>query len=162
MLWMMRALSFLFTTLAGIWFVLSGNLSIFFIGSGLFACGFTLYILRKMGISEQEEKPLYLRLGILPYGGWLFIQMLQATVAVICAAWQKKPRISPTLAWIPSEIATAVGQATYANSITLTPGTVCTHVEDGFVQVHALAKENIAALRQQRMDRQIKKFFRYG
>jgi multicomponent Na+:H+ antiporter subunit E len=43
----------------------------------------------------------------------------------------------------------------YANSITLTPGTVSVEVEEGEITVHALTGETAAALIEGSMDRRV-------
>ena len=48
-----------------------------------------------------------------------------------------------------------MGRAIYANSITLTPGTVSMSVEDGEIQVHALTLESGQAVEEGEMDRRI-------
>jgi multicomponent Na+:H+ antiporter subunit E len=48
-----------------------------------------------------------------------------------------------------------VGKVIYANSITLTPGTVSTAVSDSGIEVHALTREGAAALMEGEMDRRV-------
>ncbi|MCE3232103.1 MAG: mnhE [Rickettsiaceae bacterium] len=62
--------------------------------------------------------------------------------------WQLEPEISPEIDWIPTPLKDDIGLTIFANSITLTPGTVTTNVRaDGMVQVHALTKEGIQQIR---------------
>jgi multicomponent Na+:H+ antiporter subunit E len=51
-----------------------------------------------------------------------------------------------------------VGVATYANSITLTPGTISVDVREGEILVHALTKEGAAGLLSGEMDRRVTRF----
>ena len=61
--------------------------------------------------------------------------------------------ISPTLKeFVPSQ-RTESGLAIHANSITLTPGTICIEAEPGRFLVHALTAENAADLEGSEMDR---------
>jgi multicomponent Na+:H+ antiporter subunit E len=53
---------------------------------------------------------------------------------------------------------TAAGVATYANSITLTPGTVTAEVEGNELTVHALVREGALDLEAGDMDRRVKAF----
>jgi multicomponent Na+:H+ antiporter subunit E len=54
--------------------------------------------------------------------------------------------------------ATTAGIATYANSITLTPGTVTAGVEGSELTVHALVREGALDLEAGDMDRRVKAF----
>ena len=50
---------------------------------------------------------------------------------------------------------TEVGQVTYANSITLTPGTISVGVADGMVEVHALTSQSADDVITGRMDKRV-------
>ena len=53
----------------------------------------------------------------------------------------------------PAGQQSALGVATYANSITLTPGTVSIGVEDGCIEVHALTEDAARDLESGEMNR---------
>jgi multicomponent Na+:H+ antiporter subunit E len=50
---------------------------------------------------------------------------------------------------------TEVGQVTFANSITLTPGTISVGVADGTVEVHALTTSSADEVIGGRMDKRV-------
>ena len=50
---------------------------------------------------------------------------------------------------------TPLGQTIFANSITLTPGTLSLEVEDGSVLVHALTAESAAGVLEGSMNRRV-------
>ncbi len=50
---------------------------------------------------------------------------------------------------------TVLGQVIYANSITLTPGTVSLSVDNNEIEVHALSKEFAEGLQSGEMDRRV-------
>ncbi|MEL6212892.1 MAG: Na+/H+ antiporter subunit E, partial [Pseudomonadota bacterium] len=52
-----------------------------------------------------------------------------------------RPNLSPKMVRIPTPSLTAAGRATFANSITLTPGTVSVNLEDDHILIHALTDE---------------------
>ncbi|MDP1718034.1 MAG: Na+/H+ antiporter subunit E, partial [Burkholderiales bacterium] len=66
--------------------------------------------------------------------------------------------ISPTLIRVKTTQKTAVGVVTYANSITLTPGTISVDVKQGEILVHALTCEGAAGLQSGEMDRRVTRF----
>ena len=53
---------------------------------------------------------------------------------------------------------TAVGLVTYANSITLTPGTVSVEVEGDEITVHAITRDGAMDLAEGSMDRVVSRF----
>ncbi len=129
------------------------------------SCLIAIYIAHKMDVVAHEDTPMvYFR----PFHPryivwllWLFKEIIVSSVSVSRYVWKKDLTISPVLSWIPSVQETDVGVTAYANSITLTPGTVCidTISEKGEKKmlVHALVKENLKDLEGASMDKKIKK-----
>ena len=61
----------------------------------------------------------------------------------------------PELFSVKATQKTNEGKVTYANSITLTPGTVTTQIKDNVFEVHALTKEFGDDVRSSEMDRMV-------
>ncbi len=89
------------------------------------------------------------------YFMWLTKEMLVSSAVVALKTWQTKPDIKPRLTWVPTVQENDVGRALYANSITLTPGTVCTFVDDDQMQIHTILEGGIEGLREGNMDRRV-------
>jgi multicomponent Na+:H+ antiporter subunit E len=66
--------------------------------------------------------------------------------------------ISPTMTIVQASQKTAAGIATYANSITLTPGTITVGVSGRELTVHALVREGALDLESGGMDRRVSQF----
>jgi len=66
--------------------------------------------------------------------------------------------ISPTLINVKANQKTVVGIVTYANSITLTPGTISVEIENNDITVHALTQDGALDLTGGEMDRMVTKF----
>ena len=66
--------------------------------------------------------------------------------------------ISPTMVTVRGTQKTAVGLVTYANSITLTPGTISVDVVDNDITVHALVEAGAEDLKGGGMDRRVTRF----
>jgi len=64
--------------------------------------------------------------------------------------------ISPKLIEVPASQRTDLGKVIYANSITLTPGTISIRIRDGMILVHALSEEAADELLQGEMDRRVR------
>ena len=75
------------------------------------------------------------------YFGWLFVEIIKANVAVVRAVMNPDLEVSPTLVKIPAGGKSDIAKTMFANSITLTPGTVSVNVEDDHILVHALLSE---------------------
>lgn len=147
-----------FIALLTTWLVFSGMMEPFFIICGIVSCVVALYISLKM---TQEEDATEVRLGVtlrgLGYSLWLLKEIVISSVDVAVRIWKEKPDIAPILTWVPTKQTTDIGKTIYANSITLTPGTVCLNVEGDMMQVHALSQEGITSLRCGYMDDNISK-----
>ena len=63
--------------------------------------------------------------------------------------------VRPQLIRVQATQNTDVGRAIFANSITLTPGTVSLDVRDGTILVHALDDSTAAGLSDGEMDRRV-------
>ena len=64
-------------------------------------------------------------------------------------------RIDPAVSTVPADQASDLGKLIYANSITLTPGTVSAHLESGAIHVHALTAAALEALQEGEMARRV-------
>jgi multicomponent Na+:H+ antiporter subunit E len=68
------------------------------------------------------------------------VEIGKANFIVARQALAVEPKLSPKLMKIVSPTKTNAGLATFANSITLTPGTVTVDLEPGYMVVHALTE----------------------
>jgi multicomponent Na+:H+ antiporter subunit E len=102
------------------------------------------------------------RLGFLHLSGhisffycWLVGKIILSNIDVVKRIWLGNKSISPCVARLPLSQKTDMGKVIYANSITLTPGTVSMDIEGTTVLVHALTAENIAELKDGEMNRRV-------
>jgi len=63
--------------------------------------------------------------------------------------------ISPTLVKVRPSQKTDLGRVIYANSITLTPGTVSVEMDEDTIVVHAISREGTEELKDGDMDRRV-------
>jgi multicomponent Na+:H+ antiporter subunit E len=79
---------------------------------------------------------------------WLLKEIVVSGVDVSKRMWQIEPEISPSIAWLPTNLIDDLSLTAYGNSITITPGTMTTGItSEGMVQVHALTEEAMEGLR---------------
>jgi len=114
-----------------------------------------LIISHKMDVVDQESQPIYLSTKILGYYLWLIIEIIKANITVVKHIWLGEKSISPTLKKIKISQQTDMGKVIYANSITLTPGTVAIDLVDNEITVHALLYKDIESLEVGEMDRRV-------
>lgn len=108
---------------------------------GVISIVLTVWIAQRMRILDQETAPYMTIPQTLSYFVWLFIEIVKANVAVVRAVLSPNMEISPTLTKIPTPQKSDIGKVMFANSITLTPGTVSVDLQDDYILVHALLSE---------------------
>jgi multicomponent Na+:H+ antiporter subunit E len=85
-------------------------------------------------------------LRTLAYLPWLAWQVAVSAVAAARRVWSPKADLRPTVARTAADDLPPVVQVVYANSITLTPGTLSLDVDEETIEVHSLDPEGIAEL----------------
>ena len=151
----MRHTIFLFLSLAAFWLLNSGHNTALMLALGAASIGFVIYIAHRMDVVDHESQPLHLTLKLPGYYAWLMKEVILANIAVVKHIWLGNNTISPTLATITASQKTDIGKVIYANSITLTPGTVTVDMEGDQFTVHALLRESIEDLQAGEMDRRV-------
>ena len=112
---------------------------------------------RRMEVVDHECPPVHFSTRAPFYFLWLSWEIIKANIDVVRRIWQRSPDISPTVFTVKASQQSDVGKVIYANSITMTPGTVTLDVQDNTFEVHALTRESAESLQQGRMDRQVKR-----
>jgi multicomponent Na+:H+ antiporter subunit E len=101
------------------------------------------------------KKPNIDLLKSIKYVFWLIAEIIKSSISVSKIAWRRNISIYPLLEHIISGQNTELGVVIYANSITLTPGTVTLSTEDNKLLVHALDIKFMRDLQDGTMDRKI-------
>lgn len=143
--------------LFGLWFLLSGNFVALLLALGVVSSVFVVAIALRMNIVDRETHPIHLHSTIVFYWIWLTWQIIKANIDVARRVLDPRLPISPKLLRVKATQKTDLGRVSYANSITLTPGTVTVSVEGDSVLVHALTCEAAEALAKGEMDRRVTK-----
>jgi len=154
----LRILLSLGVTLFGVWLLWSGHYTIertLVLVLGIVSCLAVVAIVRRMGIVDSEGHPIHLAGRAILYVPWLLLAILRSNVDVALRILNPRLPVSPTLIRARATQKTALGKVIYANSITLTPGTVSVDVENDLVLVHALSRESARELAEGEMDRRV-------
>lgn len=153
----MRHIISLSLALAAFWMFNSGHYSFFMLSLGAASIAFVLYIAHRMDVVDHESQPVHLTLKMPAFYVWLIKEIILANISVVKHIWLGNETISPAVTTIKASQKTDMGKVIYANSITLTPGTVAVDLNGDQIMVHALLRENIEALQLGEMDRRVSK-----
>jgi multicomponent Na+:H+ antiporter subunit E len=145
----------LFLTLAAFWLLNSGHYSALILLLGAASIALVLIITHQMDVVDQESQPLYLTRKIFGYYLWLIKEITLANFTLVKHIWLGTKSISPSLKKIKISQKTDMGKVIYANSITLTPGTVTIDLLGDEILVHALHYKSIESLEAGEMDRRV-------
>ena len=149
-----RTLS-LFVLLFLTWLLLSGIYTGLLLGFGVLSCLLVIAICRRMKIVDLEGHPNHLILGMMRYIPWLLWAIIKANIDVARRILHPRLPLSPRVIQVEASQKTHLGQVIYANSITLTPGTVTIETDEGTIDVHALTRETAEDVRSGGMDRRV-------
>ncbi len=137
------------------WLLLSGHYVALLLSLGGASCLAVVAIVLRMDVVDHEGQPLHLGWRLLTYLPWLLWQIVLANLDVARRIVNPRLPISPTLVKIKASQASELGQVIYANSITLTPGTVSMELENAEITVHAISRDGAADLEGGEMDRRV-------
>ena len=143
--------------LFAIWLLWSGVYHTLTIVFGVISCLGVALIAARMGIVDREGHPIRLALRLVTYVPWLLWAIVKANIDVAGRILSPALPISPRLIEVSAGQESDLGRVIYANSITLTPGTVSVEMDDGKILVHALTKDAADDVESGDMDRRVTK-----
>ena len=144
---MLKAIA-LGAALFAFWLVLSGHYTPFLLAMGALSILFVLLLVQRTNAISPELTRRHLRPRLLAYWCWLAVEILKSCVAVARVILSRKPAVAQSFIFVPTSQTSDMGRVIFANSITLTPGTVTVETRDGYFTVHALneAAADLSAL----------------
>ena len=151
----MRHTILLSLSLAVFWLFNSGHYTGLMLSFAVISITLVLFIAHRMDVVDHESQPLHLTLKLPGYYAWLTKEIILSNILVVKHIWLGNKTISPVLTTIKTNQKTEIGKVIYANSITLTPGTVTVAIEGDQLIVHALKRESITELEAGEMDRRV-------
>lgn len=140
------------------WLALSGHYTPFLMGAGAVCAVACVLAAIRMRAADAEGHPVELFWGAITYFPWLIVEIVKSAWSVTKVILHPGLPISPTMTVVHSSQKTNAGVATYANSITLTPGTITVDVSGKHLTVHALVREGASDLEAGGMDRRVSQF----
>ncbi len=145
------------------WVVFSGKFDAFHLTLGVISCLLICCATSSVLLIVPDRISRLARLwtGFVIYIPWLIWQIILANIHVLklVLSPDMEERINPQIIRFKSRIRDTIGLVTFANSITLTPGTITIDVNlYGDMAIHAIDDESAAALPGD-MERMVAKLF---
>lgn len=143
--------------LGGFWLVLSGHFTPLFFALGALSVAVVGWLTHRADLRVREGSAFSFTLRLLWYLPWLVKEIVVSAVAVVRKVWSPRPALRPGVEATPSAGLPVLSQVVYANSITLTPGTLSIHLDDEHIDVHSLDTASLEDLHSGRMLRQVRR-----
>ncbi|MEJ5376679.1 MAG: Na+/H+ antiporter subunit E [bacterium] len=145
-----RDLAITFCIMFPFWLVLSGRFDLFHVTLGVISCGIVASFSGDLLVSAigGGSLPKVAR-GFLRYIPWLLLQIFLSSLHMLRLSLHPRMRelIDPRIITFKSGLKDELALVTFANSITLTPGTITVFVDlDGEFRVHAIDSKCAEAL----------------
>lgn len=140
------------------WLALSGHYTPFLMVAGAASAILCAVVAARLRIADAEGHAVHLLGSALTYFPWLLWEIAKSGWAVTKVILHPRLPVSPTMTRVIASQRSTVGIATYANSITLTPGTITTGVKGNVLTVHALVRDGAADVEAGGMDARVSRF----
>ena len=124
----------------GLWLLLSGVYKPLTVSLGVLSTLAVVFIINRMDSIDQDHVEFHLNpVKFISYQGWLLVEIAKANWVVTKIILSPSMPVKQHMFSVPYTQASDLGQVIFANSITLTPGTVSVETEPGQFLVHAVA-----------------------
>ena len=143
----------LFFILFSLWLLMSGHYNVLIVSLGIISCAFCVYVAKRGKLIDDEGLPIFFMPRLLNYLIWLFKEILKSNLSTAKVIINGK--VEPETFTVKTSQVTDVAKVTYANSITLTPGTVTTKIQKDVFEVHALNSDFGNDVRTNEMDKKV-------
>ncbi len=150
-----------FVIMAGTWILLSGKFDSFHLSLGVICCAIVAYLSHDLLFPAKPKGLLSQWVRFVRYIPWLVVEIAKASLHVTYLVFHPRMMelIDPEIVKFRSKLQGDLALVTFANSITLTPGTITVYVSvDGDFKVHAIDKASGDPLPGE-MERRISKAF---
>ena len=128
--------------LAGFWLSMSGHNEPLILALGGVSVLLSCILAYRLDIIDREGSPYMRILGFIAYFPWLMNEIVKANITVIRACLKADLDIAPALVKVKTICKSDLAKVTFANSITLTPGTVTVEIEGDKLLVHGIYEQD--------------------
>jgi len=145
----------LFVLLMATWLVWSGLFKSLLLLLGLTSSLLCLWLAIRMRLFDDYLFNVPIGSGLVGYWIWLAREVLKSSLSVTRIVLSPSLPISPCITRIRADSDHPYDQVLFANSITLTPGTLAMDLDEGIVTVHSLTEEGMRDLLSGEMNRRV-------
>jgi len=142
---------------AVVWLLLSGHYTALILSFGAVSTLIVTWFMWRMDRVDKKLGVLPMRPRVLYYLLWLMWQVVLSNIDLVRRIWDPALPIRPTWQRLDIKVTSSLAKTLYANSITLTPGTLTTDVREDHFMVHSLSPDGIEDLRKGEMEEQIQR-----
>lgn len=143
--------------LAVFWVINSGHFDGLLLSLGVLSVAIVMYVSHRMTKAGGGYQPPIILSPRLPfYVLWLIKEIIKSNIEVIRCIWQRTPAIEPRMIKVKVSQESDLYKVLYANSITMTPGTVTVEIEGDEFTIHALTKSSREGVESGDMDRRVR------
>ncbi len=139
------------------WLMLSGQYNLMFFTFGALSVALTLWFQIRMDRVDHEPAQVRFSFHMLNYTVWLLGEIVRTNIDLAKRIWNPDMPVDPVWKRLDTKLKTSREKTLYANSITLTPGTLTTDVHDDYLMVHTLTPEMMEELEEGEMEEKIRK-----
>ena len=139
------------------WIALSGHYTFLLLSLGAISIALALFISTRMDKVDREGHPIgAFSWRIITYYLYLLKEILISNIAVTRMILSSRRSLRPNIYRLPAKNMSPMEKVTYANSITLTPGTLTLEVEEDWLEVHSLSPDLMMSLQEEEMADQVR------
>jgi multicomponent Na+:H+ antiporter subunit E len=139
-----------------LWLLLSGHYTVMVTAFGVISALGVTVLANRLGVLEPDGWSFAFLARLAGYFPWLIKEVASANVELARRIWNPTLPIRPQVIRTRTSQRTPVALATFANSITLTPGTLSLDADEpGVIRVHAIADSTAEGLQTGEMDRRV-------
>lgn len=139
----------------GLWLLLSGHYEPLTLAFGALSSLLVTYLAWRMDREDQYAFPLIMNWRLVGYWVWLIKEILRANLNVSRIILNPSLPISPIMVPFRACMKCDLARMIYANSITLTPGTITTGTEGDILRIHALTWHDVDGREEDEMGKHI-------
>ncbi len=128
-----------FILLLSFWLILSGHYDVFHVSIGILCCLFITYTSCEfffVHVGARDSHVIITR--FLTYIPWHLYQIFKSNIYLAKLVFSPIHKLNPHIISFDSKLTNGLALVTFANSITLTPGTITIEIEDSTFYVHAI------------------------
>lgn len=142
-----------------LWIILNGRITLEIVLVGVAVCLLlTLFTMKLTGQTfKQEMLGFFCVFRYVGYFALLVADMFRSGWRIVMLVLHPKREVRPKMKHVRTGIRQEGHQVLYANSITLTPGTITVELEDGRFWVHALDASLLEGLEDNAMTRKLER-----